>query len=109
MTVRLTWTSPTTRDASCACALHDDLPGRQRRASSAAGHARLTSGTMLRPLTDDGGPLMFPTWQVASSLALTVFVAPLWPWSRGWTWAPAGMLAMGVAGIVLFSFTIIPA
>jgi hypothetical protein len=52
---------------------------------------------------------MVLTWQVAIVAALTVFVAPLWPWSRGWTWAPAGMLAMGLAGIVLFSFTVIPA
>jgi len=52
---------------------------------------------------------MLPTWQAVIVAALTVFVAPLWPWSRGWTWAPAGMLAMGLAGIVLFSFTVIPA
>ncbi|MEY3019603.1 MAG: hypothetical protein RLZZ272_587 [Actinomycetota bacterium] len=41
-------------------------------------------------------------------LAVTVFVAPLWPWSRGWTWAPAGMLAMGLAALVLFSLTVVP-
>ena len=52
---------------------------------------------------------MIPIWQVTIVAALTVFVAPLWPWSRGWTWAPAGMLAMGLAGIVLFSSTVIPA
>jgi hypothetical protein len=52
---------------------------------------------------------MFPTLQLAILVALTVIVAPLWPWSRGWTWAPAGMLAMGVGGLVLFSFTVVPA
>jgi hypothetical protein len=52
---------------------------------------------------------VIPIWQVTIVAALTVFVAPLWPWSRGWTWAPAGMLAMGLAGIVLFSSTVIPA
>ncbi|MEY3072062.1 MAG: hypothetical protein RLZZ353_258 [Actinomycetota bacterium] len=52
---------------------------------------------------------MIPTWQVAVLAALTLFVAPLWPWSRGWTWAPAGMLAMGLASLVLFSLTVVPA
>jgi hypothetical protein len=52
---------------------------------------------------------MIPVLQVTIVAALTVFVAPLWPWSRGWTWAPAGMLAMGLAGILLFSATVIPA
>jgi hypothetical protein len=52
---------------------------------------------------------MIPVWQVTIVTALTVFVAPLWPWSRGWTWAPAGMLAMGLAGILLFSATVVPA
>jgi hypothetical protein len=53
--------------------------------------------------------MMFITWQTMVLSALIVFVAPLWPWSRGWTWAPAGMLAMGLAGVVLFSFTVVPA
>jgi hypothetical protein len=52
---------------------------------------------------------VIPTWQVAVLAALTLFVAPLWPWSRGWTWAPAGMLAMGLASLVLFSLTVVPA
>ena len=40
--------------------------------------------------------------------ALVILVAPLWPWSRGWTWIPAGMLTMGLATMLLFQFTIIP-
>ena len=52
---------------------------------------------------------MIPVWQVVIVAALTVFVAPVWPWSRGWTWAPAGMLAMGLASLVLFSLTVVPA
>lgn len=52
---------------------------------------------------------MIPVVQVTIVAALTLFVAPLWPWSRGWTWAPAGMLGMGLAGILLFSATVIPA
>jgi len=52
---------------------------------------------------------MIPVWQVAIVAALTVFVAPVWPWSRGWTWAPAGMLAMGLASLVLFSSAVVPA
>jgi hypothetical protein len=49
-----------------------------------------------------------PLARTAAMVAVTVLVAPLWPWSRGWTWAPAGMLAMGLAGLVLFSFTVVP-
>lgn len=52
---------------------------------------------------------MIPVWQVGIVAALTVFVVPLWPWSRGWTWAPAGMLGMGLAGLLLFSLTVVPA
>jgi hypothetical protein len=51
----------------------------------------------------------FPTVQALVVAALTLFVAPLWPWSRGWTWAPAAMLGMGLAGLILFSLTVVPA
>ena len=37
-----------------------------------------------------------------------VLAAPLWPWSRGWTWAPAGMLLMGLATMLLFTWTVVP-
>jgi hypothetical protein len=40
---------------------------------------------------------------------LVVAAVPLWPWSRGWTWAPAGMLAMGLATLLLFSYSVVPA
>jgi hypothetical protein len=53
--------------------------------------------------------MTFPTVQVLIIAGLTLFVSPLWPWSRGWTWAPAGMLAMGLAGLLLFSTTVVPA
>ena len=39
---------------------------------------------------------------------LVVAALPAWPWSRGWGWAPAGMLAMGLGTLVLFSFTVLP-
>ena len=52
---------------------------------------------------------MIPTSQVVILGALTLFVAPLWPWSRGWTWAPAAMLGMGLASLVLFGLTVVPA
>lgn len=39
---------------------------------------------------------------------LVVLVAPLWPWSRGWGWAPAGMLAMGLGTMLLFTWSVIP-
>jgi hypothetical protein len=51
----------------------------------------------------------FPTTQALILAALTLFVAPVWPWSRGWTWAPAGMLAMGLTGLIMFSMTVVPA
>ena len=39
---------------------------------------------------------------------LMILVAPLWPWSRGWGWPPAGVLAIGLATLLLFSFAVIP-
>lgn len=38
--------------------------------------------------------------------AILLAVLPLWPWSRGWGWAPAGMLAMGLATMVLFTLSV---
>jgi hypothetical protein len=40
--------------------------------------------------------------------ALSLLAAPLWPWSRGWGWAPAGMLAMGLGTMLLFWWTVVP-
>lgn len=40
--------------------------------------------------------------------ALVVLAAPLWPWSRGWGWPPAGMLALGLATMLLFWWTVVP-
>lgn len=45
---------------------------------------------------------------IAVLLALLV-VAPLWPWSRGWGWAPAGMVGVTLASIVLFTLSFAPA
>ena len=39
---------------------------------------------------------------------LTLAAAPLWPWSRGWGWAPAGILAMGFATYLLFQLAVVP-
>ncbi|MFT5222005.1 MAG: hypothetical protein ACI867_000302 [Glaciecola sp.] len=39
-----------------------------------------------------------PAIIVAVVLLLTV---PLWPWSKGWSWIPAAMIAM-IAAIVWF-------
>lgn len=33
---------------------------------------------------------------------LMVFVLPLWPWSRGWGYTPAGVLAVTLGTVVLF-------
>lgn len=35
---------------------------------------------------------------------LIVLVLPVWRWSRGWGWSPAGILLIGLATLVLFSF-----
>jgi hypothetical protein len=40
---------------------------------------------------------------------LVIGALPVWNWSRGWGWAPAGMLTMGLVTLVLFSFTVAPA
>ena len=39
---------------------------------------------------------------------LVVLVAPLWPWSRGWGWPPAGILAIGLVTLLLFSYAVVP-
>jgi hypothetical protein len=40
--------------------------------------------------------------------ALVALAAPLWPWSRGWGWAPAGILALGLATMALFWWSVVP-
>lgn len=49
-------------------------------------------------------------FQVSAALIVLVLVAalPVWPWSRGWGWAPAGMVAMGLGTLVLFSLAVVP-
>ena len=39
---------------------------------------------------------------------LAVGAAPLWPWSRGWGWAPFGIVAIGFATLLLFRLSIVP-
>lgn len=39
---------------------------------------------------------------------VVLFVAPLWPWSRGWGWPPAGILAIGLVTLLLFSWAVVP-
>lgn len=36
-----------------------------------------------------------------------LMVLPVWRWSRGWGWAPAGILLIGLATLVLFSYAAI--
>jgi hypothetical protein len=48
---------------------------------------------------------------VVPAIALAVIILltmPLWPWSRGWTWAPAGILTVGLLTLVLFSLAVVP-
>jgi hypothetical protein len=39
---------------------------------------------------------------------LAVGALPIWPWSRGWGWAPFGIVAIGLATLVLFRLAIVP-
>ena len=39
---------------------------------------------------------------------LVIAVMPIWPYSRGWGWPPAGILGMGLGTMVLFSLTVAP-
>lgn len=45
---------------------------------------------------------------LASVLVALVLVVPLWPWSRGWSWAPAGMVGVTTLTILLFTFSVTP-
>jgi hypothetical protein len=45
-------------------------------------------------------------WVAVPALVLLVFVvlvAPIWRWSRGWGWAPAGMFAVALGVVALFT------
>ncbi len=35
---------------------------------------------------------------------LIILALPVWRWSRGWGWTPAGMLSIGLVTLVLFSY-----
>lgn len=39
---------------------------------------------------------------------LAVGALPLWPWSRGWGWAPFGIVAIGLATLLLFRYSVVP-
>jgi hypothetical protein len=39
---------------------------------------------------------------------LALGALPVWPWSRGWGWAPFGIVAIGLATLLLFRFAIVP-
>lgn len=45
---------------------------------------------------------------IVAVLVLLVAVAPVWRWSRGWTWVPAGMVAVTAATILLFTLSVDP-
>jgi len=53
-------------------------------------------------------PLALPTFTVAILGLMAILVAPVWRWSRGWGWAPFGMLAMGLVTLIVFSLTVAP-
>ncbi|MTV25072.1 DUF3309 family protein [Nitriliruptoraceae bacterium ZYF776] len=39
---------------------------------------------------------------------LVILAAPVWRWSRGWGWQPAGILAVGLATLLLFVYSVVP-
>lgn len=41
-------------------------------------------------------------------MLVVVLVAPVWPWSRGWGWPPAGVLTIGLVTLLLFSWSVVP-
>lgn len=53
-------------------------------------------------------PLALPTFVVSVLGLFAILAAPVWRWSRGWGWAPFGMLAMGLATMIIFSLTVAP-
>jgi hypothetical protein len=48
---------------------------------------------------------LVPAVLLAVIILLTM---PVWPWSRGWGWAPAGILVIGLATLVMFSLAVVP-
>lgn len=38
---------------------------------------------------------------------LALGAIPVWPWSRGWGWAPFGIVAIGLVTLVLFRLSIV--
>lgn len=71
-------------------------------------------GTQGRAVTYGRGrpdlvPAMLRWIPAAAVLVALLAVSPLWPWSRGWGWAPAGMVAVTLVTIVLFTLSIAPA
>ncbi len=54
--------------------------------------------------------MLGPVTTVTTALfgLLAIGVAPLWPWSKGWSWAPFGMILMGLLTFVIFSLSVVP-
>lgn len=49
-------------------------------------------------------------WVPSLVIALAlVAVLPLWPYSRGWGYTPAGMVAVTLGTVVLFTLSVVPA
>lgn len=56
---------------------------------------------------DEGTPVRWLP-MIAVVIAF-VLVVPVWPWSRGWSWVPAGMVGVILATILLFTYSFLPA
>ena len=51
-------------------------------------------------------PMIWTVVPAVAVLLALVAVMPLWPHSRGWGWAPAGMVGITLATIVLFTLSV---
>lgn len=69
--------------------------------SGRSGAASIVPGRVVDTPPSTEGVLM--AWAIPSLVVLVslVFVLPLWPWSKGWTWVPTGMVGMIAAYVWL--------
>lgn len=68
-------------------------------------------GPVVRPGSvardDDRGTCVATNLPLILIGLLLVGAVPVWPWSRGWGWAPFGIVAVGFATLLLFRFSVV--
>jgi hypothetical protein len=57
---------------------------------------------------DDGARVALNLLPLILIGLLMVGAVPIWPWSKGWGWAPFGIVAIGFATLLLFRFSVVP-